>query len=158
MTFSTINLIMNENVVSSLKLAAKHCGKSVSDHCAEILIASLGEKSTTSENPPDGWHTIRVDNASSHDIDPVVFMDVTTSDGYSFKTSCDMSYGDYQSKRIANFNDFLRLSGATISTLSSSKGKTFRALIQTYKNGQTCLLYTSPSPRDATLSRMPSSA
>ena len=24
--------------------------------------------------------------------------------------------------------------------------------------GQTCLLYTSPSPRDATLSRMPSSA
>ena len=26
------------------------------------------------------------------------------------------------------------------------------------KVGQTCLLYTSPSPRDATLSRMPSSA
>ena len=25
-------------------------------------------------------------------------------------------------------------------------------------NGRTCLLYTSPSPRDATLSRMPSSA
>ena len=25
-------------------------------------------------------------------------------------------------------------------------------------NGTTCLLYTSPSPRDATLSRMPSSA
>ena len=25
-------------------------------------------------------------------------------------------------------------------------------------NGETCLLYTSPSPRDATLSRMPSSA
>ena len=26
------------------------------------------------------------------------------------------------------------------------------------KNIETCLLYTSPSPRDATLSRMPSSA
>ena len=26
------------------------------------------------------------------------------------------------------------------------------------KRGYTCLLYTSPSPRDATLSRMPSSA
>ena len=26
------------------------------------------------------------------------------------------------------------------------------------KNNITCLLYTSPSPRDATLSRMPSSA
>ena len=29
---------------------------------------------------------------------------------------------------------------------------------RTGKNPQTCLLYTSPSPRDATLSRMPSSA
>ena len=28
----------------------------------------------------------------------------------------------------------------------------------TYDGGPTCLLYTSPSPRDATLSRMPSSA
>ena len=27
-----------------------------------------------------------------------------------------------------------------------------------WKKGETCLLYTSPSPRDATLSRMPSSA
>ena len=27
-----------------------------------------------------------------------------------------------------------------------------------FANGSTCLLYTSPSPRDATLSRMPSSA
>ena len=28
----------------------------------------------------------------------------------------------------------------------------------TFRDTQTCLLYTSPSPRDATLSRMPSSA
>ena len=28
----------------------------------------------------------------------------------------------------------------------------------TYTRGNLCLLYTSPSPRDATLSRMPSSA
>ena len=27
-----------------------------------------------------------------------------------------------------------------------------------FAHGDTCLLYTSPSPRDATLSRMPSSA
>ena len=37
------------------------------------------------------------------------------------------------------------------------------AIVQLYRNGETepninCLLYTSPSPRDATLSRMPSSA
>ena len=29
---------------------------------------------------------------------------------------------------------------------------------QKYENGKTCLLYTSPSPRDRTRSRMPSSA
>ena len=29
---------------------------------------------------------------------------------------------------------------------------------ETYRNGMTCLLYTSPSPRDRTRSRMPSSA
>ena len=29
---------------------------------------------------------------------------------------------------------------------------------QVYVRGKDCLLYTSPSPRDATLSRMPSSA
>ena len=29
---------------------------------------------------------------------------------------------------------------------------------QKYKHNMDCLLYTSPSPRDATLSRMPSSA
>ena len=31
-------------------------------------------------------------------------------------------------------------------------------LIDQFKDAFTCLLYTSPSPRDATLSRMPSSA
>ena len=32
------------------------------------------------------------------------------------------------------------------------------SLVQVVHNGTGCLLYTSPSPRDATLSRMPSSA
>ena len=31
-------------------------------------------------------------------------------------------------------------------------------IVESYEEVQTCLLYTSPSPRDATLSRMPSSA
>ena len=30
--------------------------------------------------------------------------------------------------------------------------------VAAHDTGNTCLLYTSPSPRDATLSRMPSSA
>ena len=32
------------------------------------------------------------------------------------------------------------------------------AVVQLYRNGETCLLYTSPSPRDTSSSRMPSSA
>ena len=31
-------------------------------------------------------------------------------------------------------------------------------VVQTFVKREACLLYTSPSPRDATLSRMPSSA
>ena len=38
--------------------------------------------------------------------------------------------------------------------VEAAAGKRFRVL----EADQTCLLYTSPSPRDATLSRMPSSA
>ena len=33
-----------------------------------------------------------------------------------------------------------------------------RRSLLTYDQGKSCLLYTSPSPRDATLSRMPSTA
>ena len=36
------------------------------------------------------------------------------------------------------------------------EGSAFNGLVT--ENNQVCLLYTSPSPRDATLSRMPSSA
>ena len=46
--------------------------------------------------------------------------------------------------------------GGVIS-LSSSHESGFRAAAE-YGSFDTCLLYTSPSPRDATLSRMPSSA
>ena len=42
-------------------------------------------------------------------------------------------------------------------SMSVEKGKIF-GLIGPNGSGKTCLLYTSPSPRDATLSRMPSSA
>ena len=37
-------------------------------------------------------------------------------------------------------------------------GKAGQAIYDNYKDIKGCLLYTSPSPRDATLSRMPSSA
>ena len=44
-------------------------------------------------------------------------------------------------------------------TLTRSAESNFKKIAQIMKdNPTTCLLYTSPSPRDATLSRMPSSA
>ena len=36
--------------------------------------------------------------------------------------------------------------------------QTYDNMVDNVTNGKSCLLYTSPSPRDATLSRMPSSA
>ena len=46
----------------------------------------------------------------------------------------------------------------TTSSLVASKRKGSAVEIQDIKRVYGCLLYTSPSPRDATLSRMPSSA
>ena len=40
----------------------------------------------------------------------------------------------------------------------SHEKETLEAVIQARNQALSCLLYTSPSPRDATLSRMPSSA
>ena len=59
-------------------------------------------------------------------------------------TALDLSIGVIAS--VAGVTQLLRLGQA-----EDTKGKVFRGL-------SGCLLYTSPSPRDATLSRMPSSA
>ena len=53
--------------------------------------------------------------------------------------------------RYADIQEELRLFGETEETVMGSFNETIQKV-------QTCLLYTSPSPRDATLSRMPSSA
>ena len=42
--------------------------------------------------------------------------------------------------------------------LSKDQAERLRQIMKATVQGGTCLLYTSPSPRDATLSRMPSSA
>ena len=43
-------------------------------------------------------------------------------------------------------------------TFLIADGMTFAGFFAAYLTYKACLLYTSPSPRDATLSRMPSSA
>ena len=50
---------------------------------------------------------------------------------------------------------------ATVATIEYDPNRTCRIALLHYHDGEKryiCLLYTSPSPRDATLSRMPSSA
>ena len=46
----------------------------------------------------------------------------------------------------------------TLNDTDLDKEHSLRTLALEYDNCVVCLLYTSPSPRDATLSRMPSSA
>ena len=56
-------------------------------------------------------------------------------------------------KRVAVVEDFLGSHGKSLRTIANTIFP--QSLYQRYGS---CLLYTSPSPRDATLSRMPSSA
>ena len=53
-------------------------------------------------------------------------------------------------QRAKDFSDYLVVGINTEEWLTNKKGQYFQSWV--------CLLYTSPSPRDATLSRMPSSA
>ena len=54
---------------------------------------------------------------------------------------------------------FLTIGGSTRTrTISGIGNRYVRRTISFNSENNTCLLYTSPSPRDATLSRMPSSA
>ena len=60
---------------------------------------------------------------------------------------------------VSNFADLFRLKKDDIIELEGFGDKSASNLINSIQGSkETCLLYTSPSPRDATLSRMPSSA
>ena len=52
----------------------------------------------------------------------------------------------------------LRQQQAEIETLKAGKIRAYDNGVEDGKKSNTCLLYTSPSPRDRTRSRMPSSA
>ena len=56
----------------------------------------------------------------------------------------DTRFGRYN---VVRYSMWIMWTGIILATISELSG-----------SGSTCLLYTSPSPRDATLSRMPSSA
>ena len=58
---------------------------------------------------------------------------------------------EYSEDVLAALNELMPQLSASFSPLSETD---LRAIVES----DACLLYTSPSPRDATLSRMPSSA
>ena len=71
---------------------------------------------------------------------------IYTVAGNSISVVADTSNAPFVNNYIWRFGD-----GATASSLLPNT-------IYTYRNPGTCLLYTSPSPRDLSTSRMPSSA
>ena len=100
---------------------------------------------------------VLVQAASLNDIVEMVVYDVFNVQGNYTKTESDTRYP------FKGNNSIIRLNGQTISndlTIDSDEnGMSAGPITQNATvtiNG--CLLYTSPSPRDATLSRMPSSA
>ena len=50
------------------------------------------------------------------------------------------------------------IEGASLDILTGTATRTITAIYESSVTGSSCLLYTSPSPRDRTRSRMPSSA
>ena len=73
---------------------------------------------------------------------------------------------DYHIKSQADFDKWKRHTFAAGDNIVFHRGKRFKGMFAPIGNGakgapiriSTCLLYTSPSPRDGLLSRMPSSA
>ena len=64
-------------------------------------------------------------------------------------------------KLLEKFNEVVNWAKANLDLLRIREGDCFRSKLRQLNGGEEkrfCLLYTSPSPRDATLSRMPSSA
>ena len=72
--------------------------------------------------------------------------------------SCDDSNLSNQDACLATCVDASCGDGFVRTDIPSTSDPAYEACDAGEANSDTCLLYTSPSPRDATLSRMPSSA
>ena len=111
-------------------------------------LSALGlavEEMTITGGDLDGIVLAKVLDLSPHpDADKIQLVQVDQGDGEALQVCCgafNMSVGDL-------------IPFATIGTVMPNGME----IAQRKMRGEICLLYTSPSPRDATLSRMPSSA
>ena len=57
-----------------------------------------------------------------------------------------------------SFDTLAKVTGGRLITPDDNEVESINTLVTDSREIEHCLLYTSPSPRDATLSRMPSSA
>ena len=126
-----------------------------------FLVDDLGQMDIGANNPNCFYETPNIDGFAKTAM--------RFTDGYAANPVCSptrysLMTGKYPSRvdatnffsgkrggrfRPAPLNDFMPLDEITIAQLLKDQG---------YATFFACLLYTSPSPRDATLSRMPSSA
>ena len=96
-----------------------------------ILFADLASPSAFRVKQPNGLTVERLDSSKPH-----------------HRTNCVLSCYTCNMRRLDrdNVKKFLATRNVSLKVIGSDG------------EAKTCLLYTSPSPRDATLSRMPSSA
>ena len=88
--------------------------------------------------------------------DPVSSSALLQANEANFGVRLVPNYKFDKAEVIVGFNcDFL---GTWISPIEYAKDYAINRKLSSLTNAKICLLYTSPSPRDATLSRMPSSA
>ena len=107
----------------------------------------------------DGVYVTSVGYAGGHTADPNYRKTCTGRTGHA-----EMVHVVYDPK-VISFEQILKVffenhDPTQGDRQGNDRGPQYRSAIFTYTQAQAaaCLLYTSPSPRDATLSRMPSSA
>ena len=95
---------------------------------------------------PKAWQFVNIDVPLSEEAGPQKLPNVTQNGGHYIGIGARQNYNDFD---------------AGVSETLGRAGKLGEIATWATRNpasNNVCLLYTSPSPRDATLSRMPSSA
>ena len=94
-----------------------------------------------------------------------IIMKIVERHGFSLSRDCEIfcMHGDYARNIQLVFAKYDQFNGQDMIHrlyvgVNLYREKLVIGLIREYSNMKSCLLYTSPSPRDRTRSRMPSSA
>ena len=143
--FQCNNLDMSRVLIKSKKCLVLLILLSSTFHCSIIHANAI--KNQNLSNPfgttiHSNWHTVLLNSGGPYTINNAGTITVTQSSGINVQVATDVT------------------NTGTVEVLynSSNSGRGIQAYQATGTSSFTCLLYTSPSPRDRTRSRMPSSA